>query len=88
MRIILNNAIHVDIPAITPSVLRFSYKKQQSCAIFVELPISAVYRGAAHRNIKICYGALHLQIMVSPFFATNIAVRCTFKFYKKTLRLV
>jgi hypothetical protein len=39
-----------------------------------------VYEGAAHRNIKISYGALHLQITILTFFATNIAVRCTFEF--------
>jgi hypothetical protein len=39
----------------------FSYKKQQRCEIFVELPFSAIPRGAAHRNIKIGYGALHLE---------------------------
>jgi hypothetical protein len=63
----------------------FSYKKQQRCEIFVGLPIWAIYKGAAHRNIKICYGALHLRTNILTFFATNIAVRCTFKFYKKTL---
>jgi hypothetical protein len=34
-------------------IVGFSYKKQQRCEIFVELPISAIYKGAAHRNIKI-----------------------------------
>jgi hypothetical protein len=57
--------------------VRLSYKKQQRCEIFVELGILVIYEGAAHRNIRVCYGALHLQIAIL-FFPTNITVRCTF----------
>jgi hypothetical protein len=62
-------------------VLGLSCKEQQRCEIFVELGMWTVCIGAAHRDIKICYGALHLQITFSLFFATNIAVLCTFTFY-------
>jgi hypothetical protein len=62
-------------------VYRVFLEKQQRCEIFVELPIAAIYKGAAHRNIKICCGALHLQITIAIFWATNISVRCTFEIF-------
>jgi hypothetical protein len=58
---------------------KFFHKKQQRCEIFVVLATRIIYGGAAHRNIKLGYGALHLQATISTLLATNIAVRCTFE---------
>jgi hypothetical protein len=44
----------------------------------------AIYKGAAHRDIKTCFGALHLQTTISFFIATNISVLCTFAFSKES----